>query len=173
MIRLCVVGNSHASGPLSAFRRQQQRWPLLAADFSLTPGRAAPHLELRHGRFFPPPESLIRSTLPDVHQHGIDVSGFDAVLVSAVGVTAARNVHLESGYHPLGKARCFTWNGVSDLTRVSRAYMTDLVREHIRASGAFQFTRDLVGIFSGRVLVQRVPRTTLSVLEEEDWTPSP
>lgn len=166
-----IVGNSHAASLLSAYRAEEGRWPALDAEFSITPGRNAPNFTAREGRLVPRPNSRMQSTRRDAEVDGIDVAAADAVVVSAVGISAARTDHLERGTHPLNLAALLGWPepGVPGAQPISRQAFGELIRESVIASGAFQAARDAARLCRGPILLQPVPRPSAAVLAEPGW----
>jgi hypothetical protein len=172
-MRLLVVGNSHASCLINACRASPPD-ARLQLDFYVHPGRMAPQVTVREGRLLPArPDFRFRTSVPGAERDGIALASFDAVVVVAMGVIAARNAHLASGLHPLSLASCFGWPvldaGEGPTPRpISRQMMKALLLEGVMRGGAYAACRDIAAAFAGRVLVEAVPRPSEDVVAP-DW----
>lgn len=163
-MRICIVGNSHASALHQALRAGW-RAEGIQIDYYVILGRNPLQLRLEDGLFIPRgrPQGL-RTNVQDASSIGLNVGVFDALVVSAVGLPAARNEYKQ---HPLSLARCFEWSGSA--TPVSQAHMLDLIKDQIAASGAYRFCADVSNVFKGPVLVQPAPFPAESLAADISW----
>jgi hypothetical protein len=173
-MKVCVVGNSHASGLLSAWKSSPGKWPFDVCEFVVSPGLLSPDLRLVNRIFWPRSNSSVRSTLGDLITGGLDLAGFDAVVVSALGAVAGRNEHFASGRHMLGTVRRWDWPlrpERSYKTPVSTQMFDDLVKNNLLLMGTYKFARDLETMFDGPIFIQPSPRGTEDVIGQSDWMP--
>jgi hypothetical protein len=168
MIRACLLGNSHGSGLKIALDR---RWkpPQFAISSYLIAGRNEPNLRPVNGRFWAEAGvSAVRSDIEGLRETGLDITAFDALLVSAVGIMPPTEAFLDSGEAPLGVACALDWlPATPDLrvARVSRQVMAELIRERFRRLGTHRLLVDIATLYRGIVVVQLYPPPAVAMLQ--------
>lgn len=163
MLKLCVVGNSHAAALKSALAVE----PAAAGvhvDFFVMPGGTGPHLQAEGSRLFAAPgkRDKLFSTIPAAAVDGLDLAGFDAVLVSAVGLPSHRN---GAPGHILNRFALGSWveDGGAGCQPVSEDVMTRAIDGALRASPGFEAIRLMRSVFAGQIILQVCPLPTRAI----------
>lgn len=178
MNKICIVGNSHAGSLKLAASRYAPR--NIAFDFYAMPGREMPKIFLRDGLFYP-----IGSTFTDgnvtLHPRvklrssvgaSLDVTPFDALLISALSPTAPSRQALENGDHILSAIHCHEWlDGIhqTQVSAVSEQFFIAALMDVIQDLGVCKFLKQLSGLYKGPVVIQLVPPVCDTTLEDETW----
>lgn len=159
MKRVCVIGNSHA-GSLRLAAQKYWSNPNFAFAFYAIPGRMQPQLSREaSGRLKAVKPQALRTDMEDAVADGLDVSRFDAVLISAIGLPNLLEPY-HNLPHPLAAARCLNWPELDAGGRmpVSEAVMQETIASGLRRLHAYASLSPILEAFSGRVLVQPKPR---------------
>lgn len=169
-MNILIIGNSHAAALCQAL---VDGWCIKDVTFKyyIIPGRDAPSLIQKNGLFFPRGGTTnLRTNLETEKKGGLDLHLFDVIVLSAVGLMAARKSYIESNEHILGKVRCLDWQcqGVP----ISISYMKDIIKEHIYNSALFQFCLQIPDNFRGKIFIQPTPFPAESVVYDPQWFPS-
>jgi hypothetical protein len=153
-MRLCVVGNSHVGALRSAYNSTQAS-SSLQVDFYAVPGDSP---VTKDGAVVA--LESVHSTVGPV----LDPSGYDSILVSAVGYWAVRNVNAG---HPLLKMALSTW--ASELPTVSAGVFKRASRQVLVDYPIMRFCADLRTVFAGKIYFQPWPLPSSDVYQDAEW----
>jgi len=169
MKRVCVIGSSHA-GALRLAIRQGWSDPELKFSFFAIHGSLHPYLHLENGLLFARKVEKVQTDIEGAATRGIDVAGFDAVVLSGWGMPNALAKFLDKT-HPLTEARCANWQTSAEvsLPMVSRSVMFEVVVDRLRALYVLHTLRHLVSVFSGPIIVQQKPKPGIVIFEDPEW----
>lgn len=177
-MKVCIVGNSHCTALYGALNRGWKD-DTIAFDYYVIPGRTAPHLVYDGETFGARPFSRLQpdgTPFPSPVRSSIgerlDLTAFDALIISAINFSAPSNENLASGDHVLGSVGCFDWltdATESTLTAISRAFLLDILLKRQQEHGAIRFCSDIAGRFKGKVLLQVAPPPSARVNDDESW----
>jgi hypothetical protein len=176
-MRICIIGNSHAAALKLALGRSSVIGNC-TFDFYVVPGGHGPQLTLDGGRLRPlAADGPIQSTVPGAVLNGLDLGPFDALVVSACGLVAARNENVvpNPACHPLGTvflANCVATGEMpapAGKQFASIAVFEAVVESYVRQHASTQFARLLAGSFRGKVLLQPWPVPNRALRENSSW----
>lgn len=163
-MKICVVGNSHAGALRSALAVDDSAVGV-QVDFFAMPGGAGPHLRAEGGRLFPAllKTDKVFSTIPGAVADGLDLAGFDAVMMCAAGLPSHRNG--DTG-HILSQMALGSLIHDTNANRqlVSEDVMTSAMESVLHASPNFEALRLIRSVFSGPVLIQVCPLPTRALI---------
>lgn len=168
-MRICVIGNSHVAALLSA----KSGFPNVSFDFYAVPGGGGPNLKVKSGRLYPINDKTeVRSTIQNVDSLGLCIDEYDAILLSGVGMTAARksvnNIHNNiiassflSASIDIGKIH---------QVLVSRDLYSIALEAQVRKLACIKTLETICKIYSKMILVQIFPLPSPSVVERNDFS---
>lgn len=151
-MKTLVIGNSQ----VGALRLAADNHPRDAEfDFLSLPGGNGPKLVFDGSRVSPPKEASIVKARPEALEAGVDLSGYDALVFSALGLSAPRAVnpqHLLHRFRVAGFAA-----SAPEVPVVSRAFMAEMMTVGLSRMPAMQSLRGLAARFDGPIVVQPFP----------------
>lgn len=110
-MRVCVIGNSHVAALVSGWTAAAPR-DRFEFGFYAIPGGHEPKLIAVNGRLRPrDPDARLQTTIVAAESAGLDLTSFDAVVMSACGLFAARNENVvpDPAAHPLSSVCVADW----------------------------------------------------------------
>jgi hypothetical protein len=161
-VKLCVVGNSHAGALKSALAVGEAAGEQV--DFFVMPGGSGPHLHAEGGRLFPVPsrKDKVFSTLPGATAEGLDLYGFDAVMISAAGLPSHRNGDASHILNQLALGS-LAHDLKANQQAVSEAVMTSAMESVLHASPNLEAIRLVRSVFPGQLIIQVCPLPTRAI----------
>jgi hypothetical protein len=170
MKRICVIGNSHAAALRLALGRGRPGSEFGYSFFAMN-GSLHPSLQLKDGRLFAPRPEQVRTDIKDAEHLGIDLSPYDAIVVSAWGLPFVTKNILDQT-HPLAEARCADWRveDGADLPLVSRAVMSEIVSSRLAVFPPLSTIQQMTRVFSGPIIVQPKPKPAQLSFHDREWS---
>jgi hypothetical protein len=176
-MKVCVIGNSHINGIKLAASSAQ--YADLDLDFYAVPGGGGPWFKFREGRMFAyvPPGRQLFTTIEGADRSGVDLSEYDAVVFSAVGMFPATNPMLSKvENHPLAAVRCPHWSpdsggaaSLEGLTLVSATVFDYVVLSYLRRAHTVQSAISVAAQYGGRMFWQAMPAPGVAVRDDAGW----
>jgi hypothetical protein len=176
-MRVCIIGNSHAAALKSALGSGSTIGSC-DFDFYLIAGGYEPQLTWTGGRLRPlAAERVPQTTVARAAEEGLDLAPFDAVVVSACGLFAARNqnVVFDPACHPLSSVCVAGWLGdeahawPTGTQFVSAAVFDEIVASCLEQHASIRLARLLAQVFPGRVILQPWPAPNRTLRDNSSW----
>lgn len=162
-MKLCMIGNSQGAALVEGLDRLAEQGTLPhAVDYFLVVGGGGPRLDFDGDRIRVPADG-VESNL-DLSAGHIRIDGYDALLVSGVGIYALR----KDNPHPLNTHFLHATTAASDDV-FSWQFLDRLMRAYVREVPSTQNIAQLRRIFAGRILVQPFPIPVESLLDQADF----
>lgn len=162
---LLVIGNSQVGALRMAAEDHPQGDSI---DFLSLPGGNGPKLDFDGSRARPPEGTDMVKARPEALARGVDLSGYDAVIFSALGLSAPR---ANNPHHLLNRFVVAGFAPVRPEARgVSRAFMAEMIAVTLRRMPAAGSLRAIAERVSCPVVVQPfpVPNALLQTRGPED-----
>lgn len=158
-----ILGNSHVAALRAAFSRNQR----LDLDFFAIPGGVGPRIRIDQGRLFSDQKlATVHSNIGNVEVDGLDLSCYDYVLVSSLGVAAVR----ADFSHPY---RQFVLAGLGvpidpDAIPLSADIVEIATTATIREQAGIEAVRKLADAFAGQIVCATRPLPAVAKLEADN-----
>ena len=167
-MRICIIGNSHASALKLAMDAGWSRSDF-EIDYVVLPGGGGPYLSREKTRLKPRRNSFkMASNVEGSAENGVDVVNYDAIWVSGVGFNVSLRGNSNQEANPLMTARVNTWpRGTSGLPRITERFMRNLVKSDIASSAAWKVCQDVVDIGSSRLIIHPAPRPGAAAFSDD------
>jgi len=168
MKHICVIGNSQV-GALKQGYDSLNDLTYKASFFSI-PGGGGPNLYIKNG-LISIPEKFSMKVKTDIALSSFerfDISEYDAILLSGVGLPAIRKQNETVNRHYLAAGFIENRKGV-DKQILSRDVFSILVKKAVNESPSFLNINKISSIFKKNIFVQQFPLPTPSVSRQPDF----
>jgi hypothetical protein len=176
-MKVCIVGNSHVAALMSGLAAA----PSLGGfefDFYAIPGGHEPQLVVKGGRLRPRTADVLpQTTIAGSASGGLDLAPYEAVVVSACGLFAARNENVvpDPLAHPLGAVCREDWLEAAGAPWpvgtqfVSAAVFDAVVESYVKRHASVTAASLLSECFAGRVVLQPWPAPNRALQDNASW----
>lgn len=169
MRKIAVVGNSHLIAIHGAYQHDAHG-TLPPLDFYYIPNDWAFEADHRDGSS----DRLINAPARDSEDRGISLSGYDGILISALGWWAARNANIEGKNHPLAHMLCAEWPIVEEYdhlpqTKVSRAVFIKALEAWLSRQHIVRLANHVCAHYNVPVFLQPWPAPNRTQAADPDW----
>lgn len=157
-------GNSH----IGAIRSGYSIKSALDVDFYAVLGGGGPNVNLEGGRVYPKNQNaIVHSTIEDVQDEGLDLSGYDYIVFCSLGFSAVRDANKGNPllYYLLAE---FAKPGSADIRPVSRAVLGQVMRRFFYNQPAIKTLSMLKSQLGAQILCAPFPIPVVSELQEGD-----
>jgi hypothetical protein len=176
-MRVCVIGNSHVAALVSGWAAASPQRGI-EFDFYAIPGGHEPKLIAENSRLWPhDPDARLQTTIAGAESEGLDLASFDAVVMSACGLFAARNENIvpDPMAHPLGSVCMADWlepgaaAWPAGTQFVSTAVFDAVVESYVRRHASMIAVALLAEVFGSRVILQPWPAPSRALHDNGSW----
>ena len=168
MTKICVIGNSHVGALKQGY--DSLNIDSYEASFWCIPGGYGPSIDVEDGKIVVPSnrQHTVESDIVPHPGNELDLSGFDVVLLSGVGIPAIRKQN--PTLHKKYAAGNFLGEGNhSGRQNLSIAMFGKLIEHELRQLDSFMNIDKLSSIFDKKILIQQFPMPTESVVNQPDF----
>lgn len=167
MKKLCVIGNSQVGALKVGYDNLENKY--YNASFWSMPGGRGPTIQIENNKIAVSQE-VLQKVKTDILPPGreLNLSSFDAVLLSGVGVFAIRKQYNAMNRKLLVAG--FIDNRMPiDRQVVSRALFTELLENELRNLPCFKNIDKVESIFHKKIYIQQSPMPTPNVADQADF----
>lgn len=168
MKRLCVIGNSHVGSLKEGYDLLDDKF--FMASFWSIPG-SGPRIKIENNKIIASQNKLERRVVTDIQPHPgkeLDISSYDAILLSGVGIPAIRkqNATINSKYLAAG----FIDSEIPiDRQVLSRELFSRIIKNSLQNLSSFQNISKIESIFNKEIYIQLFPMPTPGVVKQADF----
>jgi hypothetical protein len=168
MKRLCVIGNSQV-GSLKAGYGVLNNSSYIASFWSI-PGGGGPNIKIKNNKILAASgfSDRVRTDIQLLSDRELDISRFDAVLLSGIGIPAIRkqNNTINSKY----LAAEFIENEMLiDRQVLSKAVFSEIINNALQNLNSFKNITKIESIFKKKIYIQMFPMPTPDVEDQTDF----
>lgn len=169
MKHICVIGNSHVGALKAGFKSWKE--PSYQASFFSIPGGGGPALGTEEGVLTIPERSVPRivTDIEPSPQQRFDISRFDAIMLSGLGMPAIRvqNKTLHRFYVAAGFIDKPDLLG--DRQIISKNLFKALVEEELQSKESFKNIARISSIFQKNIYIQLFPLPSPDIINRDDF----